>query len=120
MGENEKYNSKNLDLSSIKIITSTGSPLAEDSFKYVYDNLKKDVHLASIAGGTDMVGCLVLGNLYSNVYKGEIQGQSLAIDVDVFTDNGKSTKDNEKGELVVKQPFPSMPVKFWGDDEGKK
>ena len=118
--KNEKYNSKNLDLSSIKIITSTGSPLAEESFKYVYDNLKKDVHLASIAGGTDLVGCLVLGNLYSNVYMGEIQGQSLGIDVDVFTDKGKSVKDGEKGELVVKKPFPSMPVKFWGDDDGQK
>ena len=118
--KNEKYNSKNLDLSSIKIITSTGSPLAEESFKYVYENLKKDVHLASIAGGTDLVGCLVLGNLYSNVYMGEIQGQSLGIDVDVFTNEGKSVKDGEKGELVVKKPFPSMPVKFWGDDEGQK
>ena len=118
--KNEKYNSKNLDLSSIKIITSTGSPLAEESFKYVYDNIKKDVHLASIAGGTDLVGCLVLGNLFSDVHKGEIQGQSLGIDVDVFTDDGKSTVDGDKGELVVKQPFPSMPVKFWGDEGGQK
>ena len=118
--KNEKYNSKNLDLNSVKIITSTGSPLAEESFKYVYDNIKKDVHLASIAGGTDLVGCLVLGNLFSNVHKGEIQGQSLGIDVDVFTDDGKSTVDGDKGELVVKQPFPSMPVKFWGDDDGQK
>ena len=118
--KNEKFNSKHLDLSSIKIITSTGSPLSEESFKYVYNNIKKDIHLASIAGGTDMVGCLILGNLYSNVRKGEIQGQSLAIDVDVFTEGGKSTKDGEKGELVVKQPFPSMPVKFWGDDKGEK
>jgi len=118
--KNEKYDSKNLDLSSVKIITSTGSPLAEESFKYVYDNIKNDVHLASIAGGTDLVGCLVLGNLYSNVCMGEIQGQSLGIDVDVFTDIGKSVKDGEKGELVVKKPFPSMPVKFWGDDEGQK
>ncbi len=118
--KNEKYNSKNLDLNSIKIITSTGSPLAEESFKYVYDNIKKDVHLASIAGGTDLVGCLVLGNLFSNVHKGEIQGQSLGIDVDVFTDEGNSTADGDKGELVVKQPFPSMPIKFWGDDDGQK
>ena len=118
--KNEKYNSKNLDLNSIKIIASTGSPLAEESFKYVYDNIKKDVHLASIAGGTDLVGCLVLGNLFSNVHKGEIQGQSLGIDVDVFTDDGKSTADGDKGELVVKQPFPSMPIKFWGDDGGQK
>ena len=118
--KNENYNSKNLDLSSIKIITSTGSPLAEESFQYVYENIKKDVHLASIAGGTDLVGCLILGNVFSNVYKGEIQGQSLGIDVDVFTDDGKSTSDGEKGELVVKQPFPSMPVKFWGDDGDQK
>ncbi len=118
--KNENFNATNLDLSSIKIITSTGSPLAAESFEYVYNNIKKDVHLASIAGGTDLVGCLVLGNLFSNVYKGEIQGQSLGIDVDVFTDDGKSTKDNEKGELVVKQPFPSMPVKFWDDKNGKK
>ena len=97
--KNEKYNSKNLDLSSVKIITSTGSPLAEESFKYVYDNIKKDVHLASIAGGTDLVGCLVLGNLFSDVHKGEIQGQSLGIDVDVFTDEGKSILEGDKGEF---------------------
>ena len=118
--KNERYSSKNLDLSSVKIITSTGSPLADESFKYVYDNIKKDVHLASIAGGTDLVGCLVLGNLFSDVHKGEIQGQSLGIEVDVFTDDGKSTLEGDKGELVVKQPFPSMPVKFWGDDNGQK
>ncbi len=118
--KNENFNSKNLDLSSIKIITSTGSPLADESFKYVYDNIKKDVHLASIAGGTDLVGCLVLGNLFSNVHKGEIQGQSLGIDVDVFTDDGNSAADGDKGELVVKQPFPSMPIQFWGDDDGQK
>ena len=118
--KNENYSNKKLDLSSIKIITSTGSPLAEDSFVYVYEKIKNNIHLASIAGGTDLVGCLVLGNLFSNVYKGEIQGQSLGIDVDVFTSNGKSTIDGEKGELVVKQPFPSMPIKFWDDKDGEK
>ena len=118
--KNEEFDSKHLNLSSIKMITSTGSPLAEESFEYVYNNIKKDVHLASIAGGTDLVGCLILGNLFSNVHKGEIQGQSLGIDVDVFTDDGKSISDGKKGELVVKQPFPSMPVKFWGDDDGQK
>ena len=116
--KNENYNAKNLDLSNVKIITSTGSPLASESFKYVYENIKEDVHLASIAGGTDLVGCLILGNLFSNVYKGEIQGQSLGIEVDVFDENGKSIKG--KGELVVKKPFPSMPIKFWGDEDGKK
>ena len=118
--KNEKFNSKYLDLSSIKIITSTGSPLSEETFEYVYNCIKKDVQLASIAGGTDLVGCLILGNIFSNVYKGEIQGQSLGIDVDVFTEDGKSTSDGKKGELVVKQPFPSMPVKFWRDPDGKK
>ena len=116
--KNENYNAKNLNLSKVKIITSTGSPLASESFKYVYENIKEDVHLASIAGGTDLVGCLILGNLFSNVYKGEIQGQSLGIEVDVFDEKGKSIKG--KGELVVKKPFPSMPIKFWGDKEGKK
>ncbi len=118
--KNENFNNKKIDLSSVKIIASTGSPLSKESFVYIYDKIKKDVQLTSIAGGTDLVGCLVLGNLYSNVYQGEIQGQSLGIDVDVFADNGKSTKDGEKGELVVKKPFPSMPIKFWGDENGKK
>ena len=118
--KNENFNSKHLDLNSIKIITSTGSPLAEESFKYVYNNIKKDVQLASISGGTDMVGSLVLGNIFSSVHKGEIQGQSLGIDIDVFTEEGKSAQVGEKGELVVKQPYPSMPVKFWGDDTGEK
>ena len=116
--KNENYNAKKLDLNKVKIITSTGSPLVEESFDYVYKNIKKNVHLASIAGGTDLVGCLVLGNLFSNVYRGEIQGQSLGIEIDVFDENGKSIKG--KGELVVKKPFPSMPIKFWGDDDGTK
>ena len=87
---------------------------------YVYKKIKKDVQLTSIAGGTDLVGCLVLGNLYSNVYEGEIQGQSLGIDVDIFTKEGRSAKDGTRGELVVKKPFPSMPVKFWGDEREEK
>ncbi len=116
--KNEKFNAQNYDLSELKIITSTGSPLSEESFEFVYNNLKKDVHLASIAGGTDLVGCLVLGNLLSNVHKGEIQGQSLGIDIDIFNDEGLRT-DN-KGELVIKKPFPSMPIKFWGDEKGER
>ena len=83
----ENYNAKNLNLNSVRMITSTGSPLSGESFKYVYKSIKKNVHLASIAGGTDLVGCLVLGNIYSNVYEGEIQGQSLAIDIDIFDEN---------------------------------
>ena len=118
--KNENYLNKKHDLSSVKIIASTGSPLSKESFEYVYEKIKKNVQLTSIAGGTDLVGCLVLGNLYSNVYAGEIQGQSLGIDVDVFTKEGKSAKDGARGELVVKTPFPSMPVKFWDDDTGEK
>ena len=116
--KNENFIADKLDLSEVKIITSTGSPLAEESFKYVYENIKKNVHLASIAGGTDLVGCLILGNLFSNVYKGEIQGQSLGIDVDIFDEEGKSVVG--KGELVVKKPFPSMPIKFWDDKKDEK
>ena len=116
--KNEKYNAKKLNLDEVKIITSTGSPLVDESFEYVYKNIKSNVHLASIAGGTDLVGCLILGNLFSNVYKGEIQGQSLGIDVDIFNEDGNSVAS--KGELVVKKPFPTMPIKFWGDEKGVK
>ena len=116
--KNEKYNAEKLNLDKIKMITSTGSPLVDESFEYIYKNIKNNVHLASIAGGTDLVGCLILGNLFSNVYKGEIQGQSLGIDVDIFNEEGNSV--DGKGELVVKKPFPTMPIKFWGDEKGVK
>ncbi len=88
--KNENFKADKYKLEDLKMITSTGSPLSDDSFKYVYQNIKKDVQLASIAGGTDMVGCLVLGNLFSNVYPGEIQGQSLGIYVDVFNEEGQT------------------------------
>ncbi len=116
----ENLNFNNFDLSNLKIIASTGSPLVKESFEFVYQNIKKDVHLTSISGGTDVVGCLVLGNIFSEVHAGEIQGESLGIDVDVFNDKGKSLKKNEKGELVVKKPFPTMPIKFWNDPKYKK
>jgi len=118
--KNENFKADKYKLEDLKMITSTGSPLSDDSFKYVYQNIKKDVQLASIAGGTDMVGCLVLGNLFSNVYPGEIQGQSLGIYVDVFNEEGKPISHGEKGELVVRAPFPTMPIKFWNDDGDKK
>jgi len=88
-------------------------------FKYVYQNIKKDVHLSSISGGTDIVSCFVLGNLYQPVYMSEIQNKGLALDVDIFNDKGKPIK-NSKGELVCKNPFPSMPIKFWSDKHDKK
>ena len=107
------------DLSKLRTICSTGSPLSTDGFKYIYKNIKKDVHLASISGGTDIVSCFVLGNLLQPVYAGEIQNKGLGMDVDIFDEKGLSVK-NKKGELVCKKPFPSMPVKFWNDENNKK
>ena len=109
----------NYDLSHLKTICSTGSPLSKDGFKYVYNNIKKDVHLSSISGGTDIISCFVLGNLFQSVYAGEIQNRGLGMDVDIFDDKGKSITDI-KGELVCKKPFPSMPIKFWNDKGDKK
>ena len=109
----------NHDFSQLRTICSTGSPLSKDGFRYVYNNIKKDVHLASISGGTDIVSCFVLGNLFQPVYSGEIQNRGLGMDVDIFNEKGLSIK-NEKGELVCKKPFPSMPVKFWNDNGDKK
>ena len=110
---------KNYDLSKLRTICSTGSPLSKDGFRYIYNNIKEDVHLASISGGTDIVSCFVLGNLFQPVYAGEIQNKGLGMDVDIFDERGFSIK-NTKGELVCKKPFPSMPVKFWNDDGDKK
>ena len=107
------------DLSKLKTICSTGSPLSKDGFKYIYNNIKEDVHLASISGGTDIVSCFVLGNVFQPVYSGEIQNRGLGMDVDVFNEKGFSVK-NIKGELVCKSPFPSMPIKFWNDQDDKK
>ncbi len=116
----ENLNFKKLSFPELKLITSTGSPLVKESFEYVYKNIKKDVHLASISGGTDVVGCLVLGNIFSDVYAGEIQGESLGIDVDIFDDKGNKVAKGHKGELVVKKPFPTMPIKFWNDSNNEK
>ena len=101
-------------LSKLRTICSTGSPLSNDGFKYIYENIKKNVHLSSISGGTDIVSCFVLGNLYQPVILGEIQNKGLGMNVDVFNEKGEPLK-NKKGELVCKNPFPSMPLKFWND-----
>ena len=101
-------------LNKLKIICSTGSPLSKDCFNYVYEKIKKNVHLSSISGGTDIVSCFILGNIYSPVICGEIQNNGLGMDVDIFDDHGKPVI-NKKGELVCKNPFPSMPTKFWND-----
>ena len=103
----------------LRAILSTGSPLVEENFDFVYDYWKKDIQLASISGGTDIVSCFVLGNLFQPVYAGEIQNRGLGMDVDIFNEKGFSIQ-NIKGELVCKKPFPSMPVKFWNDDADKK
>ena len=106
-------------LKKLKTICSTGSPLSEDGFKYVYNKIKKDVHLSSISGGTDLVSCFVLGNIYGPVISGQIQNNGLGMNTDVFNDKGQSIK-NRKGELVCKSPFPSMPKKFWNDKNNFK
>ena len=101
-------------LSELRTICSTGSPLSKEGFEYVYKNIKKNVHLSSISGGTDIVSCFVLGNLFEPVISGEIQNKGLGLDVDIVNDKGKFIKKT-KGELVCKNPFPSMPLKFWND-----
>jgi len=106
-------------LKKLKTICSTGSPLSSDGFEYIYQHIKKDIHLSSISGGTDIVSCFVLGNLFEPVISGEIQNKGLGLDVDVFNEKGKSVK-NVKGELVCKSPFPSMPLKFWNDKHDAK
>ncbi len=103
----------------LKTICSTGSPLSEDNFTYIYKKIKKNVHLASISGGTDIVSCFVLGNIYSPVISGQIQNNGLGMNADVFNERGKSII-NKKGELVCKSAFPSMPKKFWNDKNNFK
>ena len=107
------------DLSSVRTITSTGSPLVPEGFDYVYQNVKKDVCLSSIAGGTDIVGCFVGGNPTLPVWRGEIQCKLTGMAADVFDDDGNAVI-GEKGELVCTKPFPSMPVGFWNDPDGKR
>jgi len=107
------------DLSTVRTIASTGSPLMPDSFDYVYDHIKSDVCLASIAGGTDIVSCFVLGNPTGPVYRGEIQCRGLGMAVKVWDDDGKPAADN-KGELVCSVAFPCMPVGFWNDDDNSR
>ncbi len=108
------------DLSRLRVILSTGSPLSPESFDYVYRDIKADLQLASISGGTDIVSCFVLGNPIGPVRRGEIQCAGLGMAVDVFTQEGEPATVGEKGELVCKRPFPSMPITFWNDADGKK
>ena len=110
---------KTHSLKSLKSISSTGSPLSEESFEYIYSKVKNDVHLTSISGGTDIIGCFVQGNPNMPVWPGEIQVKGLGMDIDIFNDNGDPVK-YKKGELVCKNNFPNQPVGFWNDKDNKK
>ncbi len=110
------------DLSALRTITSTGSPLSAEGFDFVYRDVKHDVHLASISGGTDLCGCFVIGDPTRPVYAGEIQGPALGAAVDVFDVDGRSLRSEPgvRGELVCTSSFPSMPLYFAGDDDGSR
>lgn len=107
------------NLPGLRSILSTGSPLAPESFDYVYSAVKRDVHLTSISGGTDICGCFVLGNPLKPVWRGEIQGPALGLAVDIFNQSGQSVR-GEKGDLVCRNAFPSMPIGLWNDADGRK
>ncbi|MFT7177840.1 MAG: acetoacetyl-CoA synthetase [Oceanospirillaceae bacterium] len=107
------------NLQHLKALLSTGSPLAHESFDYVYKDVKSDVLLASISGGTDIVSCFALGCPILPVYRGELQCRGLGMAVDIFDDHGQSIRQT-KGELVCSAPFPSMPIYFWQDEDGQK
>ncbi|HEY5680771.1 MAG TPA: acetoacetate--CoA ligase [Pseudomonadales bacterium] len=107
------------DLSPLRAILSTGSPLTHEGFRYVYEHVKRDVLLASISGGTDIISCFVLGNPTLPVWEGEIQCRGLGMAVEVVDDGGRPVT-GEKGELVCTRPFPSCPLGFWNDTDGAK
>mmetsp|Transcript_18098 Transcript_18098/g.51494 ORF Transcript_18098/g.51494 Transcript_18098/m.51494 type:complete len:585 (+) Transcript_18098:3-1757(+) len=110
---------KTHDLSALRTITSTGSPLTAEAFDYVYREIKDDVCLSSISGGTDIISCFILGNPIGPVYRGEIQALGLGMAVEVYNEHGQSVKC-EKGELVCTKPFPSQPWGFWHDPHNQK
>jgi len=107
------------DLSNLRTILSTGSPLAHESFDYVYTDIKQDILLASISGGTDIISCFALGCPILPVYRGQLQCAGLGMAVEIFNDDGQTVKQ-EKGELVCTKPFPCMPIYFWDDKDGRK
>ncbi len=110
---------KEFDLSSLKAVLSTGSPLPEEGFEFVYREIKEDLHLASISGGTDINGCFALGNPLAPVYAGELQCRGLGMKVEAFDEDGRPVY-NQKGELVCTAAAPSMPIYFWDDPDGSK
>jgi len=110
---------KTHDLSTVHTLCSTGSPLVPEAFDYVYSEIKQDLCLSSISGGTDIISCFALGNPVLPVYRGELQCRGLGMRVEVWNDAGQAVR-GEKGELVCTAPFPSMPVGFWNDADGSK
>ena len=107
------------DLSRLRVMASTGSPLVPEGFDYVYRHIKQDLCLSSIAGGTDIISCFMLGNPIGPVWRGEIQKRGLGMAVEVWDDEGHPVV-GEKGELVCAKPFPSMPIAFWNDPDGER
>ncbi|MFZ2041356.1 MAG: acetoacetate--CoA ligase [Desulfobacterales bacterium] len=110
---------KTYDLSPLRAVLSTGSPLSEEGFDFVYSEIKKDLQLASISGGTDLNGCFALGNPMGPVYSGELQCRGLGMKVLAFDENGQPVI-GQQGELVCTAPFPSMPIYFWDDPDNSK
>jgi acetoacetyl-CoA synthetase len=110
---------KRFDLSSLREISQTGSPLSVEGFEYVYREIKGDLHFNSIAGGTDINGCFAAGTPIQPVYAGELQGPAFAMKVKAYDENGTSVVDRE-AELVCEAPAPSMPICFWNDPDGRK
>ena len=107
-------------LEHLRALASTGSPLVPESFEYIYREIKSDLAVQSISGGTDIVSCFVLGNPWSPVYSGQIQGPGLGMDVDVCDDSGNSAATGVKGDLVCRSAFPCMPIGFWNDPDGQR
>ena len=108
------------DVSTLRTVASTGSPLSPECFDWVLDAVSPDIAVASIAGGTDLCGCLVLGVASEPVPRGEIQGPALGLDVSVLRLDGSPADVGEEGELVCRTPFPTVPLKFWGDEDGSR
>lgn len=118
--EKQKWQTpQEMKLLKLRAILSTGSPLAHESFDYIYNKIKEDVLLGSISGGTDIVSCFMLSCPVRPVYRGQLQGAGLGLAVDIFDEEGKPVQE-QKGELVCTKPFPAMPIGFWDDPDQKR
>ena len=110
---------ENVSLENLSSVLSTGSPLAPSSYDFVYENVKQDLQLSSVAGGTDLISCFAVGNPILPVYRGELQCRGLGMQMEIFNDQGESIRE-QKGEMVCTAPFPSMPIGFWNDPDNVK